>query len=317
MSSSIEQESKPACPLCGAPGKLPSPPFGMRWEGRRFDYLDCTGCRSRFAFPMPVATDFERIYTRSDYHDVHYSELASGQFARSLQALGNFVAPGARVLDFGCGNGEFLKEAVGAGYRAEGIELDAATRQSAAANSGCSVVSLDDARRGSARYDAIHLGDVLEHLPDPARTMSELEALLTPGGLFLVEGPLEENRSLVAFTAARIRRLKAAMGRSNYADSAPTHLTRTSARSQRRFFELSLSYQLCHFEVYESGWPYVASWREIVVPRQVSTAIRGLIGKTAIGLANAANIASLGIGDRFVSVLRPTAQEPLPSNNSR
>ena len=72
-----------------------------------------------------------------------------------------------------------------------------------------------------------------------------------------------------------------------------------------------------HFDIYESGWPYATRWRDIIMPRRASTAIRGLIGKTAIGLANAANIAGLKMGDRFIAVLRPRPQEHSPSNNSR
>lgn len=44
------------------------------------------------------------------------------------------------------------------------------------------------------RFDAIHLGDVLEHLPHPASLLRELEPL---GGVFFIEGPLENNPSLV------------------------------------------------------------------------------------------------------------------------
>jgi 2-polyprenyl-3-methyl-5-hydroxy-6-metoxy-1,4-benzoquinol methylase len=297
------------CLLCGAPGRLPLTPFGTRWDGRQFDYLDCTACWSRFMHPVPSSQDFERIYTRCGYHEVHYRELASGQFSRSLRMLAKFAAPGTRLLDFGCGNGEFLKEATAAGYVAEGVELDVETCRSAAANSGCPVTSLSQARRNMGRYDAIHLGDVLEHLPDPAGTMHDLEALLTSTGLFLVEGPLEENRSLVAFTAAVVRRLKAATRRPNYAHEPPTHLTRTSARSQRRFFEESAGYRLCNFEVYESGWPYAAPWRDIFPPKSGSIAIRGLIAKAATGIARASNIASLAVGDRFIAVLRPIRSE--------
>jgi hypothetical protein len=147
--------------------------------------------------------------------------------------------------------------------------------------------------------------------------MRELEMLLAPDGLFLVEGPLEENRSLVAWSAATVRRAKTALRRSSHAAGPPTHLTRTSAASQRRFFEQTLGYKLCGFDIYESGWPYATRWLDIIVPRRASTAIRGLIGKTAIGLANVANIAGLKMGDRFIALLRPRPQEHSPSNSSR
>ncbi|MES2119079.1 MAG: class I SAM-dependent methyltransferase [Pseudomonadota bacterium] len=257
---------------------------------------------------MPTAEDFERIYARSEYHDVHYAELESGQFRRSLAALARFVPAGARVLDFGCGNGEFLTEALAAGYVAEGVELDQAARDSAAANSGCTVFSPEDVRTRAGGYDAIHLGDVLEHLPDPAATLRELDPLLAPSGLFLVEGPLEENRSLVAWTAACVRQLKARAGRSNYAIAPPTHLTRTSAQSQRSFFERVMGYRVAYFNVYESGWPYAVPWRRIIPLRPPSTAVRGLIGKAAIGLAGTVNVAGLRVGDRFIALLQPAGK---------
>ena len=51
------------------------------------------------------------------------------------------------------------------------------------------------------RYDIIYMGDVLEHLPAPAATLRDLDGLLAPGGLFFVEGPLEDNVSLVYYSA--------------------------------------------------------------------------------------------------------------------
>ncbi|MEO7277719.1 MAG: class I SAM-dependent methyltransferase [Sphingomicrobium sp.] len=257
---------------------------------------------------MPTADDFARIYARAEYHDVHYVEPSAGQFRRSLAALARFVPEGARVLDFGCGNGQFLKEASDAGYIAEGVELDQAARASAAVNSGCTVQSLDEVRKSGVSYAVIHLGDVLEHLPDPAATLRDLQGLLAPAGLFLIEGPLEENRSLVAWTAARVRRLKASAGRSNYATEPPTHLTRFSARSQRDFFERVLGYRLRYFQVHESGWPYVVPWAEIVPPKRASTVVRGLIGKAAVGIAKVGNLAGLEIGDRFIAVVGPPEQ---------
>ncbi len=45
----------------------------------------------------------------------------------------------------------------------------------------------DLANRGP--YDLIVFNDVLEHIPDPARTMGHVEALLAPGGLAVVNLP--------------------------------------------------------------------------------------------------------------------------------
>jgi 2-polyprenyl-3-methyl-5-hydroxy-6-metoxy-1,4-benzoquinol methylase len=277
----------------------------MEWDGRRFDYLDCQGCGSRFVAPLPSTDDLKRIYCQSEYHDVHYAEGMVDQFKLALRALGRFVPVGGTLLDFGCGNGQFLIEAKAAGYAAEGIELDASARKVAARNCGCKVISLETAKRSAKRYDAIHLGDVLEHLPNPVAVMRELETILSREGVFLIEGPLEENRSLVKWVAAAVRILKASAGRSNHADAAPTHLTRTSGRSQQRFFTGALGHRTHHFQVYESGWPYALGWADIVRPVSASRAVRGIIGKVAVGLAYSANLGGLGVGNRFIAVAQP------------
>jgi 2-polyprenyl-3-methyl-5-hydroxy-6-metoxy-1,4-benzoquinol methylase len=295
----------PVCPLCGASGRLPRARFGSRWNGRQFDFLSCTGCGSKFMAPTPSAADLEKIYAQSEYHEVHYGELSPEQFRRSLAVASGFAPSGSRVLDFGCGNGQFLIAATHAGYSATGVELDAATRKAAARNSGCSVVSFEDALKDPLAYGVIHLGDVLEHLPNPLEVVRQLEPLLAPGGIFLTEGPLEENASLVKWSVQTVRFAKSITGRSNYASRAPTHLTRTTAASQRRFFTSRLGHELLEYEVYEDGWPYSVPWREVLRFWRPSTSIRGLIGKTAVGFASAANLPRFSIGNRFVAVSRP------------
>lgn len=299
MPSSISQTDA-KCPLCGESGRLPRAPFGVRWDGRQFDYLDCRGCGSKFIAPLPSPDDLRRMYTPENYHEQHYAEVDDVP-AKSLEILGRVLKPGGILLDFGCGNGRFLRAARRAAFRAEGAELDAAARERAAANSGCAVRSLDDIMARELRYDLIHLGDVLEHLPDPARMMSDLERLLEPEGVFLVEGPLEENRSLVAWSAALARRIKAALGRPSYAAGPPTHLSRTNAAAQRRFFERRLGHDVLHFEIWEDGWPYLSA----VGAPSGRDRIRSAIGRMAVRFARIGAAAGLPLGNRFIAVATP------------
>lgn len=50
---------------------------------------------------------------------------------------------------------------------------------------GCPTFSLADfmSERDKSSYDALHFGDVLEHLPDPSATLRELLGFVKPGGL--------------------------------------------------------------------------------------------------------------------------------------
>jgi 2-polyprenyl-3-methyl-5-hydroxy-6-metoxy-1,4-benzoquinol methylase len=298
LSTSTAKALEATCPLCGHPGRALRAPFGSRWDGRQFDFVKCQGCGSQFRVPLPSADDLRRMYTQDVYHDEHYAELLDVPKA-SLAALRPFVPVGARLLDFGCGNGRFLSAAKAAGYHATGVELDQHTREHAAANSGCDVLSLEEIVAQKLRFDVIHLGDVLEHLPDPVEVMNELVGALAPGGVFLLEGPLEDNRSLVSWSARAVRRIKTMLGRSNYALRAPTHLTRTTAASQRAFFTSALGHEVVHFEVSEDGWPYIP------LGGVGARGVRRIIGRASIGVARVANQVGLDFGDRFVAVTRP------------
>ena len=86
-----------------------------------------------------------------------------------------------------------------------GVKYDKEAAVYAANNADCLVSSTTNfhSQRNKASYDALHLGDVLDNLPEPAETLRELLAFVKPGGLLFVEGPLQTNPSPV-FWAARL-----------------------------------------------------------------------------------------------------------------
>ena len=112
-------------------------PYGTVWSGRRFDTLGCASCGSGFVDPLPTADDFMKMYDRDQYHNEHYQLDEQDTLTTLLPQVQSLLKPGGRLLDFGCGNGFFLKAATKAGFHCEGVELDARTREWAAANSGC------------------------------------------------------------------------------------------------------------------------------------------------------------------------------------
>src|SRR5208283_2204086 len=90
-------------------------------------------------------------------------------------------------------------------FSAIGVEINEAAAAYAAKNTDCLVFSTASffSQRNKATYDPIHLGDVLEPLPEPGATLRELLGFVKPGGLLFMEGPLETNPSPV-FGAARL-----------------------------------------------------------------------------------------------------------------
>ena len=100
------------------------------------------------------------------------------------------LAPGARVLDAGCGSGRTLEE-LGHYGAVFGIELDPGAAD-VARSRGCGEVRigrLEDLPWEDGYFDLITCLDVIEHTPDDRVTLRELRRVCKPGGSLLVTVP--------------------------------------------------------------------------------------------------------------------------------
>jgi len=159
--------------------------------------------RDGFVDPIPDAETFAKMYARTAYHDAHYAKCEGRDYQDSARLLTRFLPLSAQVLDYGCGVGGFLSALKAEGFVPTGVEFDKQAARAAARNTGCPVSSVDEFRAVTGPYDALHLGDMLEHPPNPLITFRELPAMVKPGGILFVEGPLEINPGPV-YWAARL-----------------------------------------------------------------------------------------------------------------
>ena len=158
--------------------------------------------------------------------------------------------PGERVLDVGCGNGDFLDAARDAGWTPVGLEPDpAAAALCQTRGLDVRVGSLEALGSEASGFRAVTLNHVIEHLHAPRDALARVYSLLQPGGMLYLDTPnadsrgasrfgrhwrgLEPPRHLVLFTPAsllallrqlgfvdiRIKR-RPAVARSMYASSA-------------------------------------------------------------------------------------------------
>jgi SAM-dependent methyltransferase len=287
-------------------GERPAYPYATDWNGRRFSFLGCSSCGSTFIDPVPTDQDFEKMYSRANYHAQFYDTVLDEGFRTSLTQYSHLLPSGGRILDFGCGNGAFLIAATKAGYQAEGVELEQTAREEASRASGCEVLSFEEVTSQGRTYDIIHMGDVLEHLPDPAAMMEKLRSLLNAGGVFFIEGPLDDNASLVFWASRAIGAVKRQARPASAGDFVPFHLFRTGARAQRDFFEEILRYRLLAYDVFETGWPYASSGLDTPAERSLGSVSRRAIAKLAVIAARASAPAGVRLGNRFSAVLSPS-----------
>ncbi len=115
----------------------------------------------------------------------------SDAIVRKLQC--RFAVPDTgRLLDFGCGNGAFLRSfsKLFSRWRLEGAELDEKHREEILAIPGVEQFHAD-ASCGSVEgtFDLISMVHVLEHVADPVKLLQSMGAKLAPGGRLLVQVP--------------------------------------------------------------------------------------------------------------------------------
>lgn len=191
------------CPLCGGRSFRPLP-FEYHHGGAIFPGGECETCGLRGLTVQPAAHEFARLYGRGyfeggdvrcghvgDYFAERPALLEDGAvLARWFESL----TPGRRLLEVGCAAGAVLEAAAARGWTVQGIEYsEDAVGEARAHGVPVSVGGLEDAVFPDAAFDVVFMGDVLEHVPDPATVLREVVRVLAPGGVLALRGPLTTN----------------------------------------------------------------------------------------------------------------------------
>lgn len=305
------RESVPRCLLCLAEADGLAFPYETLWQGRHFTYHGCRSCGSTSIFPVPSPTELAAVYTWDRYHSVHFAVEGLARHEDSVDFLESNVPGRRRILDYGCGDGGFLIAAARRGHECAGVEYEASTVENVHRRTGLPVYRADALPSLGDTFDVVHLNDVLTHLPDPAGALRRLEKLLSPNGVFFIEGPLENNVSVASLVASTAKRARRVLKRDRIPTIAPTMLTRTTRDGQLDFFRRRLALEVRRFEVYETGWPYYVENR---VYRSPTDVLKQALGLAAVALARLDHQHRLG--NRFRSILAPTSR-PIPAGDTR
>lgn len=185
----------------------------------------CSGCG--FAWFPPSAYSGESLlaqYRRDEtspatyYRAVEAYDLAT--FTARMKSIQNATRlQRGRILDVGCNVGTFLVAAANAGWSAVGVDPNPHAA-GLVKERGFEVHNgfFDDALAAVlGEFDAVHLGDVVEHAFDPVTLMERARRVLKPGGLLMVVTPdldsllgrllqIKPSEHLVYFTAPSLAR---------------------------------------------------------------------------------------------------------------
>ena len=163
--------------------------------------LACQSCGIVAFAPRPTPEELETFYNNG-YHDrFNESAMADTYFAQQryqfLEKTLHRHAPSLiaqtehRLLDVGCGTGEFIQVAQQAGWHVTGTELARDAVSLASQRVGQHVLQGDitEIDLPDNSYHLVTSYHVIEHLLDPIAQLKRCYGLLVPGGLLFVETP--------------------------------------------------------------------------------------------------------------------------------
>ncbi|MEM5584113.1 class I SAM-dependent methyltransferase [Roseibium sp. AS2] len=134
----------------------------------------------------------DEVYREGGYREINLANTGARDYeisrdaGRRAAACMPFVC-GRDIVDFGCGDGAFLRAVQGTTGSCCGIELqrdyvDALNREGIACHTSLDVL-MDDS------IDTALSFHVLEHLPEPLEVLRDLRRVLKPGGTAVLEVP--------------------------------------------------------------------------------------------------------------------------------
>ena len=225
----------PACAACGgrdlvehlrvagAAGPEGLVPSTTRFGTALADVVCCRTCGHMQLAQFPADAELAEAYGESESQDYVDEEAGQRRTARAvLERIERHAGPGA-LADLGSWVGFLLAEARDRGWRAVGVEPSAFASEYARERLGLEVHTADllSAPLPPGGFEAVVMGDVIEHLPRPDEALEHAAELLAPGGVLALMAP---------DAGSRVAR---ALGR-RWWSVIPTHVhyfTRTSMRT--------------------------------------------------------------------------------------
>jgi 2-polyprenyl-3-methyl-5-hydroxy-6-metoxy-1,4-benzoquinol methylase len=126
---------------------------------------------------------------QQEYHGIQ--EMAAFRLHPDVMSmLEPYIRKGMEVLDFGCGQGAFSQRLIDAGITVDGCDLDVSQIKASVRNRyelDLNKQSITDSI--PVKYDMIVAMEIIEHLQNPWKYLSDSIALLKDGGLIVLSTP--------------------------------------------------------------------------------------------------------------------------------
>jgi 2-polyprenyl-3-methyl-5-hydroxy-6-metoxy-1,4-benzoquinol methylase len=193
----------------------------------------CSSCQLLFTNPRPNQDQIGPYYNFPEYYSHEdkaknitqwiYQKVRNYSISNKVKFINQLSTKG-KLLDYGCGTGEFLNAARISGWKVYGIEPNNKARKQANLKLHDKVKSSIDELKKESKFDVITLYHVLEHIHDLRKTLKNIISNLNSDGYLIIAVPNHESwdgktygkywagwdvpRHLYHFTQASMERLE-------------------------------------------------------------------------------------------------------------
>lgn len=265
------------CPVCGS--KIHAESHIREHDSpiskKEYKLYHCSECDLSFWFPRKLEKGLYEEDAFELYLALHKNLKGKSEQLKWIRK--NLPLRSGRLLDVGCGNGAFLRDAKGLGFEVYGIDFDKESIKAAKSQGlkNVFIMSLEEfvkySNERDFRFDVVTFFEVLEHQSDPKQFINDVKSVLKPGGVVIGTVPNRE-RAL-----ANLDR-KGLLG-----DYPPHHFLWWSKRSLRNYY---LANDFEGIEFFPAGrWRlgYISAWWEARLFGKVTKNLKRRIKETLIG----------------------------------
>lgn len=165
---------------------------------RKFTLVRCSDCNLVFLNPQPLEEEMAYYYppayfdtekVLSDPEPLRETAYEQNKMDKILKS--SVLPDKGKILDVGCGKGEFLANMREKGWVDFGIETAGAAAVYAQEKMGINVLNckLDEASFADKYFDIVTFWHALEHFHDPSAVLAAVNRILKPDGHLLIALP--------------------------------------------------------------------------------------------------------------------------------
>jgi len=152
-------------------------------------------------YPKPSEEELPEYYKSEEYishtdakkslFDKVYQLVKNYTLSKKVKLINSFKTEEKRLLDVGCGTGDFINTSKNKSWKVVGVEPSKKARELAIIKIKENIFSSLDKLIDSnpKKFDVISLWHVLEHVPDYEIYIQKLQSLLKPNGYLLIAVP--------------------------------------------------------------------------------------------------------------------------------